>query len=204
MIKNLIDKIAKLATCFILSKEKKALQKAFLVRRLRTLIYGRQILKTAQEIGEDFACNNYSLVNSRTIIKNHVNFNGMKIQGNGQVVFGNNFHSGEECLILTSNHNYEGDLIPYDSKYITKNVIIGDCVWLGSRVTILPGTEIGNGVIIQAGSVVHGKIPPCAIIGGNPAKIFKFRNQENFENLYKAGKFRTTITCIQHKLSNKN
>ena len=203
MIKKIINEIARIATLFIYPEEKREIKKTFIVRKLRTLIYGRQVLKVAQEIGEDFACNNYSTVNSKTFIKNHVNFNGMRVQGGGKVIFGNNFHSGEECLIITSNHNYEGDLIPYDSKYISKDVIIGDCVWLGSRVTILPGTEIGNGVIVQAGAVVKGKIPPCAIIGGNPAKVFKYRNIENFEKLYKEGKFRTTITCIQHKFAPK-
>ena len=43
---------------------------------------------------------------------------------------------------------------------------------IGSNVTILPGTTIGEGAIIQAGAVVHGEIPPCAIVGGNPAKDF--------------------------------
>lgn len=75
------------------------------------------------------------------------------------------------------------------STYIYKNVEIGDCVWLGSRVIILPGTKIGEGAIIQAGSVVHGDIPECAIVGGNPAKVFKYRDIEHYKNLKELKKF---------------
>ena len=128
-------------------------------------------------------------MNGNTILGKYCNFNGMKIVGSGMCKIGDYFHSGEQCLILTENHNYEGTEIPYDSTYIPKNVIIGDFVWLGSRVTILPGTEIGEGAIIQAGSVVHGKIPPYAIAGGNPAVVFKYRDKEHFQKLKKEKKF---------------
>ena len=200
MIKKLIIKIAKIATIFVSSKYERKKKRALLVRRMNTYVYGRQILKTAKEIGKDFACNNYSTVNANTIIKDHVNFNGMRVHGSGKVVFGSYFHSGEECLILTMNHNYEGDLIPYDTENISKEVIIGECVWLGARVTILPGSVIGNGAIIQAGSVVHGEIPACAIAGGNPAKVFKYRDIEHFNKLYQEGLFATTESEVQDQI----
>jgi len=50
---------------------------------------------------------------------------------------------------------------------------IGDDVWLGSRVTILPGTKIGRGSVITAGSIVSGEIPAGVIAGGNPARIVR-------------------------------
>ena len=190
-MKKFINKIAKIMTLFVYPKQKRKLKRALLIRKLRTKIYGRQILKTAKEIGNDFCVNNYSTVTNTTIIKNHVNFNGMTVAGGGKVVFGNYFHSGTECLIITQNHNYEGDLIPYDATYNFKDVIIDDCVWLGSRVTILPGTHIGEGAIIQAGAVVHGEIPSYAIAGGNPAKVFKYRDIEHFKKLKTEGKFLT-------------
>ena len=56
-------------------------------------------------------------------------------------------------------------------------VVIGNDVWIGSRVTILPGVHIGNGVIIGAGAVVSKDIPDYAIVGGNPARILKYRNK---------------------------
>ncbi|MFI3242531.1 MAG: hypothetical protein R3Y43_08200 [Alphaproteobacteria bacterium] len=54
---------------------------------------------------------------------------------------------------------------------------------------ILPGKKIGDGAIIQGGSVVHGEIPKYAIAGGNPAKVFKYRNKEHYDKLEKEAKF---------------
>jgi len=105
-------------------------------------------------------------------------------------VIGNNFHSGPGCLIITQNHNYDnGNAIPYDNTYIYKDVKIEDNVWLGSRVIILGGVTIGEGAIIQAGSVVVGDIPACAIAGGHPAKIFKYRDKNHYYKLKKEEKF---------------
>ena len=122
-------------------------------------------------------------------VGNYCNFNGMQVLGKGIVVFGNYFHSGRECMIITQNHNYEGGMIPYDNTYIYKNVIIGDCVWFGNRVIVTGNVTIGEGAIIAAGSVVCKDVPPLAIVGGNPAKIIKYRNKEHYYKLKTTGKF---------------
>lgn len=125
-----------------------------------------------------------------THLKSNVSFNGIKILGKGKCVIGSYFHSGQECLIITGIHNYDfGKSIPYDETEITKDVIIEDFVWFGSRVTILPGVTIGEGAIIQAGAVVTKSIPKYSIAGGNPAIVFKMRNIEHFENLKRMKKF---------------
>ena len=107
----------------------------------------------------------------------------MLIVGTGKIVIGDNFHSGHNCQILASYHNYEGEEIPYDSKNINKDVIIGNNVWLGNNVIILGGVELGEGCIVQAGVVVISCVPACAIAGGNPAKVFKYRNKEHYYKL---------------------
>lgn len=61
-------------------------------------------------------------------------------------------------------------------------VRIGDDVWIGARVTILPGADIGNGSVIGAGSVVCGKIPPMAVAAGNPARVVGMRGNAKGEN----------------------
>jgi acetyltransferase-like isoleucine patch superfamily enzyme len=153
--------------------------------------YKNKVLKKVKSYKEPLKVNGYSFVNSNTILGKNCNFNGMKIKGNGKVVIGNNFHSGQECLMITSYHKYdEGDAIPYDTKKdIDKNIIIEDNVWLGDRVIILGGVEIGEGAIIQAGSVVVKDIPKYAIAGGHPAKVFKNRNINHYEKLKSEGKF---------------
>lgn len=57
------------------------------------------------------------------------------------------------------------------------SVVIGDNVWLGESVTVLPGVNIGYGSIISAHSVVTKDIPPCTIAVGVPAKVIKNYNQ---------------------------
>lgn len=55
------------------------------------------------------------------------------------------------------------------------NTVIGNDVWIGQNVTILPGTQIGDGAIIGASSVVSGKVDPYTIVAGNPAKPIRKR-----------------------------
>jgi len=59
------------------------------------------------------------------------------------------------------------------------NVIIGNDVWIGSGVTILSGVTIGDGAIIGCNSLVSKDIPPYTIVGGNPAKVIRYRFEEN-------------------------
>jgi acetyltransferase-like isoleucine patch superfamily enzyme len=57
----------------------------------------------------------------------------------------------------------------------SRPVAIGDGAWLAARVTVLPGTHIGAGAVIAAGSVVSGEIPEGAVAGGIPARILRRR-----------------------------
>jgi len=57
----------------------------------------------------------------------------------------------------------------------TRDTIIGHDVWLGYGALVLPGAQIGNGVIVGAGAVVRGKIPDYSIVTGNPAQVMRTR-----------------------------
>ncbi|PHS40630.1 MAG: type B chloramphenicol O-acetyltransferase [Sulfurovum sp.] len=59
------------------------------------------------------------------------------------------------------------------------DTLVGDDVWIGSEAMIMPGVTIGTGAVIAARTVVVKDIPPYAVVGGNPAKIFKYRFNEN-------------------------
>lgn len=66
------------------------------------------------------------------------------------------------------------------------NIIVGNDVWIGMNVTILPGVKIGNGVTILAGAVVSNDVPDYGVIGGVPAEIIKFKhNQQIIDALNK-------------------
>ncbi len=56
-----------------------------------------------------------------------------------------------------------------------QQLIIGHDVWIGFGATIIKGVKIGNGAIIGSGAVVTKDVPPYAIVGGNPAKIIRYR-----------------------------
>lgn len=151
-------------------------------------MYTRGIQRTCAQVGKRVYCGGKTRLTRNTYLGDFCCFNGCEIHGKGKVTIGSHFHSGVELLIIAQNHNYDtGQHIPYSADdFVYKDIEIGDCVWIGSRVTILPGTKIGEGAIIQAGSVVHGEIPPCAIAGGNPAQVFKYRDKEHYYRLKEA------------------
>jgi acetyltransferase-like isoleucine patch superfamily enzyme len=61
------------------------------------------------------------------------------------------------------------------SSYSKGDIIIKNDVWIGLNCTILDGITIGNGAVIAAGSVVTKDVAPYSIVGGNPAKLIKYR-----------------------------
>ena len=159
------------------------------IKKLKRALYTGIVKSMAGKYDEALYVNAFSRVTKKTTLGKNVNFNGMSIQGGGEVVIGDNFHSGQSCVMITQNHNYEGEKIPYDNTYVYKKTVIGDNVWLGHRVIILPGVRIGEGAIVQAGAVVTKDVPICAIVGGNPAQVFKYRDKKHYEKLKQEGKF---------------
>lgn len=152
----------------------------FILRTYRQKIVLSQV---ASHKGEVFV-GGYTRLSNKTELGKNPNFNGMVINGNGRVIIGDNFHSGTGCLIITSIHNYDfGSKIPYDETHIEKPVIIEDNVWFGDRVLVIGKVRIGEGSIVQAGAVVVKDVPKGAIVGGNPAQIFKYRNMEHYNHL---------------------
>jgi chloramphenicol O-acetyltransferase type B len=133
--------------------------------------------------------NGRSSVNGKTRLGVNVHMNGLEVRGGGAVSIGDNFHSGVGCRIYTANHNHAGQALPYDSTFVVEPVSIGDNVWLGDDVVVLPGVTIGEGAIVQVRSVVVRDVPPLAVVGGHPAKPFGQREAERYRGLKAAGRF---------------
>ncbi|CAI0945221.1 acyltransferase [Serratia quinivorans] len=159
------------------------------LRSIRKQRYRSKVINTAAECGREPKVNFLTIVNNKTMLGNNFNSNGLTVVGKGGVVIGDNFHCGFGCVIITENHNHNGTAIPYDHTYVIKDTHIGDNVWLGINVIILPGVTVGEGAIIQAGSVVVKDIQPYAIAGGHPATPFSQRNVEHYLQLKAEGKF---------------
>jgi len=125
--------------------------------------------------------------------------NGASIKiGNGSRIHGTCIHAyvnitiGKRCLIAANTQIIDGsghDLSMENPSNRTntigsaKQITIGDDVWIGANTFVLPGTSIGNGSVIIAGSIVKGTFPKNSLIGGNPAKMLKKYSDEEINNV---------------------
>ena len=98
----------------------------------------------------------------------------------GGIVIGNKVSISEGVKILTHNHVLDFSGVNEDKGCILTPLVVHDRVWIGAKAIIMPGvTEIGRGAMIASNSYVHKKVPPYAIVMGNPAKIVGFRFTPN-------------------------
>ena len=102
---------------------------------------------------------------------------GINAQIAPQVSIGNDVMMGPECLMYTTNHGMERLDMPMWRQNSSEPdpIVIGDDVWIGARVIILPGVNVGNGSVIGAGSVVAKDVEPYSVVAGNPARLIRKR-----------------------------
>lgn len=113
---------------------------------------------------------------------------------NGPLSIGNNVIIAANCTLISRNHDFhKGDALPYGTAYAYKPIVIQDNVWIGSNVSIIPGVCIGEGAVIGLGSVVTHDVPPCAVVGGNPARVIRERDKKHYERLLTEEKFLNNI-----------
>lgn len=92
---------------------------------------------------------------------------GCKIRCHESISIGDNCAISHDFTVMDSNaHELNG------SKY-TAPVTIGNSVWIGTRVIVLPGVQVGDGAVIAAGSLVNKNVPAGSLVGGVPARVIK-------------------------------
>ena len=102
---------------------------------------------------------------------------GINCELYGPITIGKYVMMGPEVVIYTNGHSFDRTDIPMQQQGMKgeKSVHIGNDVWIGRRVMILPGVTIGEGAILAAGAVVTKDVPPYSIVGGVPAKLLSKR-----------------------------
>lgn len=89
-----------------------------------------------------------------------------------EVYIGDNVMIGPNTLITSVGHPLS-PMARRGHMAIAKPVHIGNDVWIGGNVTILPGVTIGNNVVVAAGAVVNRDVPDNCLVGGVPARLIK-------------------------------
>ena len=119
------------------------------------------------EIGENF-CSNHNCV----------------ILDGAKVTFGDNVFIGPNCVFSTAGHPLDVEQRNQGLEYAYP-ISVGNNVWIGMGVLVLPGVKIGNNSIIGAGSVVTKDIPEGVIAVGNPCRILRKVTDEDKKKYWK-------------------
>lgn len=96
------------------------------------------------------------------------------------VTLGDDVVMGPDVVIMTSAHAFERLDTPINlqGSLPVRPITIGNDVWIGTRVVILPGVTIGDQAVIGASALVTKDVPPRAIAGGNPARVIRYRGDK--------------------------
>jgi acetyltransferase-like isoleucine patch superfamily enzyme len=116
--------------------------------------------------------------NSNSIISigNNTRLNGCCLHSSKSISIGSNCLIAAGTQIIDSNGHetlLDNPINRINSRDIPKEIIIGDNVWIGLNCLILPGSKIGNGSVIAAGSIVKSEIPPNSLVSSPGSVIVK-------------------------------
>lgn len=155
--------------------------------------YKRQeeiIQKLFGKISEDFCiytpfwCDyGYNIEIGKHFFANH----DCVILDGAKVVFGDNVWIGPHCGFYTAGHPIDYKRRNQGLEYAFP-ITIGNNVWIGGGVQVMPGVKIGNNVVIGSGSVVTRDIPDDVIAVGNPCKVLRFITEEDEKTYFSYSK----------------
>ncbi len=113
----------------------------------------------------------------------YVNFN-LTVVDDGNIYVGDKVMFGPNVTIATANHPMNAELRAKSLQY-NKDIYIGENVWIGAGVVIVPGVHIGKNSVIGAGSVVTRDIPDNVVAVGNPCRVLRAVGEHDNEFFYK-------------------
>jgi maltose O-acetyltransferase len=147
----------------------------FLIANIRAVYWHMFVKKLGKEV---YFFHGVRLLSPKGIsIGHHIRINHhTDLGGHGNLTIGNYVQIGPYCQILTANHGFmDRDRLIWDQAIVKKSIYIGDDVWIGSHVIILPGVKVNNGAVIGSHAVVTKDVPGYAVAVGNPARVIKYR-----------------------------
>ena len=127
-------------------------------------------------IGRDSVIESFSCINNAVgdVVIGDKTRIGLHCTIIGPVTIGNNVNLAQGIVVTALNHNFTDCTKRIDEQGIsTKEVTIGNDVWIGANATILPGVTIGRHCVVAAGSVVTKDVPDYTVVGGVPARVMK-------------------------------
>jgi len=132
----------------------------------------KKIIPNSKEniyIESDFWCDyGYNIFIGENFYSNH----NLVILDGAKVTFGDNIFIGPNCSFYTAGHPFDIEQRNAGLEF-AKPITVGNNVWFGGNVVVLPGVSIGDGAVIGAGSVVTKDIPKDVLAVGNPCKVVK-------------------------------
>ena len=144
-------------------------------RKEREQLIKKIFAKTGENIlvESSFQCDyGYNIFVGENFYMNH---NGVILDA-AKVEFGDNVFIAPNCGFYTAGHPIDVEQRNKGLEY-AKPIKVGDNVWIGGNVVVLPGVTIGNNCVIGAGSIVVKNIPDNSIAVGNPCKVIKQINK---------------------------
>ncbi len=126
-------------------------------------------VKSILAIQSPFYCDfGYNIHVGKNFYANH----GMTILDTAKVTFGDNVFIGPYCGFYTAGHPIDASLRNQGLEY-ARAITVGNDVWFGGGVQVMPGVTIGSDVVIGSGSVVTKDIPSHVVAVGNPCKVLR-------------------------------
>ncbi len=141
-------------------------------------IFGK--VKSILAVQSPFWCDfGYNIEVGENFYANH----GLTILDGAKVVFGDNIFIGPQCGFYTAAHTIDSKRRNEGLEF-AHPIRVGDNVWFGAGVQVMPGVIIGSNVVVGGGSIVTKNIPDNVVAVGNPCKVLRKITEADELNLY--------------------